>query len=530
MVSKARTGSPKPAPAKAYSYVRFSTPEQAKGDSLRRQVEAARRWATERGVELDEMLTFRDLGVSAYRGRNAEIGALGDFLTAAKDGLITQGSFLIVESLDRISRQTVRRAARTMEDIVEAGVRIVDLEDGGTIYDEESLDDPTTFLILAVRLMRGNAESKIKAYRLAERYEQKRAAVAANPLHGKPFTRALPAWLTWNEQRKRVVEIPERAETLKRIFEKADSGWGQHRIAHWLTEREVDTWGEGERKAKHWHRSYISKLLRNSAVVGLFTPYTKAGGKTRKPLDPIPNYFPVVVSRAVFDRVNARLRSTAARGRNSGRTVASIVAGVAKCPLCESTVTRISKGRWVYLGCTTAHAKAGCTQPLVRYEAVAEAFIENAAAIVAEAPRGVDADEFEGLIVGADVVADELGEECQELLDELTRTKSAVVRARLAEKEAAWEEAKAELRRLRERREELATPQVRKRLAKLRETLRANPLNVPAANTAVKEALERVVIDPASSRLTLQWRHSDSTTHVMFNSGKHSRLFDEAET
>src|SRR5262249_33515260 len=38
---------------KAYSYTRFSTPEQAKGDSSTRQALAAQQWAEARGVELD---------------------------------------------------------------------------------------------------------------------------------------------------------------------------------------------------------------------------------------------------------------------------------------------------------------------------------------------------------------------------------------------------------------------------------------------------------------------------------------------
>jgi hypothetical protein len=46
-----------PAPAVAFSYVRFSTPEQAKGDSLRRQGEAAARWCQRNGVRLDTSLS-----------------------------------------------------------------------------------------------------------------------------------------------------------------------------------------------------------------------------------------------------------------------------------------------------------------------------------------------------------------------------------------------------------------------------------------------------------------------------------------
>jgi len=36
----------------AYSYIRFSTPEQLKGDSLRRQLEKSQNYADEHGLDL----------------------------------------------------------------------------------------------------------------------------------------------------------------------------------------------------------------------------------------------------------------------------------------------------------------------------------------------------------------------------------------------------------------------------------------------------------------------------------------------
>src|SRR5437868_2677457 len=90
---------------KAYSYLRFSTADQAAGDSFRRQSDMAERYAAAHGLVLDEQLTFRDLGVSAFRGTNARTGALGQFLRAVEDELVAPGAFLLVENLDRMSRQ-----------------------------------------------------------------------------------------------------------------------------------------------------------------------------------------------------------------------------------------------------------------------------------------------------------------------------------------------------------------------------------------------------------------------------------------
>src|SRR5689334_1241100 len=134
------TGKPgKPDKPKGYSYIRFSSAEQALGDSSRRQAQLAKEYAARHGLELDTELTFKDTGVSAYRGRNAADGRLGDFLELVRAGVVKQGSFLLVESLDRISRQTARKALRTLEDIVESGITLVTLTDGKT-YTAESID------------------------------------------------------------------------------------------------------------------------------------------------------------------------------------------------------------------------------------------------------------------------------------------------------------------------------------------------------------------------------------------------------
>ncbi len=49
--------------ARAYSYIRFPRSEQMRGNGLRRQREAADKWAAEKGLVIDESLT--NLGLSA---------------------------------------------------------------------------------------------------------------------------------------------------------------------------------------------------------------------------------------------------------------------------------------------------------------------------------------------------------------------------------------------------------------------------------------------------------------------------------
>ena len=102
---------------RAYSYVRFSSAKQADGDSLRRQTAMARDYAERHGLELAD-LTLRDLGKSAFRGKNAVEGALGEFIRAVDSGKVEPGSYLLVESLDRLSRDRIMAALNQFADLL----------------------------------------------------------------------------------------------------------------------------------------------------------------------------------------------------------------------------------------------------------------------------------------------------------------------------------------------------------------------------------------------------------------------------
>ncbi|MEO8320021.1 MAG: recombinase family protein, partial [Bradyrhizobium sp.] len=95
---------------RAYSYLRMSTDLQLKGDSRRRQLEASKVYAEAEGLDLADGAQLEDIGISAFKGDNARHGALGHFLSAVKAGSVPKGSYLIVESLDRLSREEILAA------------------------------------------------------------------------------------------------------------------------------------------------------------------------------------------------------------------------------------------------------------------------------------------------------------------------------------------------------------------------------------------------------------------------------------
>ncbi len=162
----------------AYSYIRFSHPQQAKGDSLRRQAEAAAEWCRRSGAALDTMTTLHDLGKSAYakprNGRGAEDPmaafiepenlinpdrrALAGFQALIKQRKIPRGAYLIIENLDRLSRDDVVPATHLLTGILLAGVRIVQLRPSEQVLTDKS--DGYAIMMAVMELSRGHGSSK----------------------------------------------------------------------------------------------------------------------------------------------------------------------------------------------------------------------------------------------------------------------------------------------------------------------------------------------------------------------------------
>src|SRR5215217_735100 len=83
-------------------YIRFSAKKQERGDSLRRQMQLAQDFAQRHELTIVGE-PYSDLGISAYRGRNALKGALNVFREDVTAGRITAGRWLLIEDFDRLS-------------------------------------------------------------------------------------------------------------------------------------------------------------------------------------------------------------------------------------------------------------------------------------------------------------------------------------------------------------------------------------------------------------------------------------------
>lgn len=294
---------------RAYSYVRFSSPEQAKGGSLKRQVEMSLAYCKRKGLALDDSLTLHDLGVSAYRGTNAKQGRLAAFLEAVRTAKVPVGSVLIVESVDRISRQGIDEGYDLCKRILKSGIHIVTLQPEREFGPDAVKALTKGALELQIVLERAHEESEMKSSRRKDGWKQARDKARAG---GGPMMKTCPAWLEVTESRFRVRE--KAAKTVRRIFAMARGGLGVHRITERLNVESVPTIGSGAR----WVKAYTYRILTNAAAMGTYQPMKSLGKKSVPDGAPIPGYYPAVVAEDEWQAVQAAIDRRGG-GRGAGR-------------------------------------------------------------------------------------------------------------------------------------------------------------------------------------------------------------------
>lgn len=326
---------------KAYSYIRFSTEQQSKGDSLNRQLKETKKYCEEHNLILDESTTLKDLGLSAYHGIHKIKGALGKFLKLVEDGKIEKGSILIVESLDRLSRENVLTALSQFLDIIKAGIKLVTLSDGME-YTQESIVKNWTELIISLAIMaRANEESLKKSIRI-------RAAKQKNRNLARTTKRAITArgmhWLKLDKETRKFEVIPYIVIVIRKAFELKLKGYGAVLIAQQLN-KDPNTWKPPVTKLNKsggWSATYIIKLLRNKAVLGEFQPtVSRSDGKSLNDGEPIKDYFPRVISDDLFYAVQDRIdKDSGKKGKSGGRKskARNILASVAVCGNCGGSL------------------------------------------------------------------------------------------------------------------------------------------------------------------------------------------------
>lgn len=304
----------------AYSYLRFSSPAQATTDSIRRQTEAREKWLEGHpGIELDGSLRMTDAGRSGFRRKNWDTYALAQFVAHVKSGRVEPGSFLLVENLDRLSREDAGEATELFLSIVNKGVAVVQLSPA--VMEFRRPVDMMSLMFAIVELSRGHSESAMKSERVGKAWARKQREAGE-----RIVTRRLPGWVRLAGGK--LVLDRERAALVRRIYRMAIEGAGGMTIAKRLNAEGVPVLGRAKVKGRAvaWSNVGVRFILTTRAVLGEYAPYRT--DRHRETGGAVPNYYPAVVDERTYYAAQAAMKTRAAVGRGRRGKHVNLFAGL----------------------------------------------------------------------------------------------------------------------------------------------------------------------------------------------------------
>jgi DNA invertase Pin-like site-specific DNA recombinase len=352
----------------AYSYRRISSPEQLKGAGLSRQVESAIAYCKQHNLRLDETLKLSDEGISAFKGDNVLWGKLGKFLELVDKGKIKKGSFLIVESIDRISRQNVLDAQELFLSIINRGITVVTLMDGQEYSRQEIQKNPWKLMVSISVMIRANEESETKSKRVTDARDKRREKAT----NGAQFKTYCPPWCDWENERFKL--DPKKAAILKRIFKMYLDGKGPMAIAATLNDEGIMSFSRGTARSdiksiKVWYKKLVTDLLKDKRLIGHAHFIDKD------------DYFPLAVGKDLFNQVQARMAGRKRKGGQIGTGPVNILAGMMYCGHCGAAIGKTrSVNRegyeYYYYVCENARSgKGNCKWKSILFDAVEQSFL-----------------------------------------------------------------------------------------------------------------------------------------------------------
>lgn len=315
---------PGPAP-KVYSYLRFSDPRQATGHSADRQAQYANAWAAERGLSLDDSLTLRDEGLSAFHQRHVKQGALGVFLQAVDDGRIPSGSVLVVEGLDRLSRAEPLQAQAQLAQIINAGITVVTASDGREYNREKLKAQPMDLVYSLLVMIRAHEESDTKSKRVKASIRRLCEGWVAGTYRGLIRNGSDPRWVHLVDGGWEL--IPERVEVVRFAIEKYREGYGADRAYSLMQQRGFDTSYLGISAQQ------IYRLIKLVALKG--AKQISIDGDEYL----LEDYYPRLLSDVEFDELQL-LRGQRSRRRGKGAIPGVVTGiGITYCGYCGTAMT-----------------------------------------------------------------------------------------------------------------------------------------------------------------------------------------------
>ena len=357
---------------KAYSYVRYSSDKQHFSDSKRRQEQKTKEWC-----ELNNY-QYVDAGIdrakSASSGANLKDSALSRFITDVKTGKIETPCVLCVEALDRVTRLKIKDAFLLFLELFQNDVQVASVTDN-KLFGLETLDNNFEFISFLNKLEAAHSYTDLLGERSKASWDEKHRNMSKDNI----LTRSLPAWLDYDENKKEMIVVPERALIIKRIYNEYLGGKGIDSIVKDLNKEKVKTPSQwcGKRFAqkkdkfagKLWSASTVRRFLMSHSVYGTHVPHTKGkNGEYQRKVPsgkPITNYYPPIISEKEFNVVQECIRQRTKNFGPRAKKLGNLFQGFCKCMLCGENMIYYagSSKKYQYLKCKQQRKSNGCVTP-----------------------------------------------------------------------------------------------------------------------------------------------------------------------
>lgn len=319
----------------AIIYARFSSADQVKGHSIDRQIDNTRLVCEARNLTINPSLIFTEKGKSAFTGANRRKGTLLRNLEDEIEAGAHRGRTLVVEHLDRISRQGWKEVFGFLGTCNEGGVNVATW-DGSRLYPAGQEPNMGEVIEIIVKSSSAQEQSDTKSWRIKKSFREKREDAEAGK--SKRIASRPPSWIRRlpDGAGYELMDKPEdnRAAVVREAHRLAQAGHGTAMIAKIFNEKNVPTWRDGTKRkdgtirAGSWHESYIGRMLTMRTAIG---EYTSTNHGTR-----ILGYYPHVITVEEYNRTQAARAKRAvpsARGRR-GTAQTNVLQGIARCSHC----------------------------------------------------------------------------------------------------------------------------------------------------------------------------------------------------
>ena len=214
-----------------------------------------------------------DSGISAFKGKNAATGELGRFIDAVESKLIPSNSWLVVENLDRLSREDILKAQSLFTRLLSLDITVVTGMDK-KIYTKQSVTDNPMELMYSIMLFaRAHEESKTKSKRtygnalsIIERHNKGERSADGYAL----AIRSVGSNMWWTDCSDGSVK-PHRVyfDIAKEIIGLAIDGMGSHSITAYLNKTYTGILPKTKsNKEGVWSLNRVSQFLQKRSMIG----------------------------------------------------------------------------------------------------------------------------------------------------------------------------------------------------------------------------------------------------------------------